>query len=122
MWPSCPYNGKAEIGINLDTAAIYDHDVMVRCLEESLAQVLASARSRATENPGITRPRGPGRRGLMFVRHPDGERVPGGVSPVGRDLGDDVAVLGVISNWVPKSLRFMVVLPPVCGGLCAGVR
>ena len=36
------YNGKAEIGINLDTAAIYDHDVMVRCLEESLAQVLAS--------------------------------------------------------------------------------
>ncbi|MFN8126609.1 MAG: WS/DGAT domain-containing protein [Candidatus Nanopelagicales bacterium] len=35
------YNGKAEIGINLD-AAIYDHDVMVRCLKESLAQVLAT--------------------------------------------------------------------------------
>jgi len=34
------YNGKAEFGINLDTAAIYDHDVMIRCLEESLAEIV----------------------------------------------------------------------------------
>jgi hypothetical protein len=27
----------------LDTAAIYDHDVMVRCLEESLADLTALA-------------------------------------------------------------------------------
>ncbi len=37
------YNGKAELGVNLDTAAIYDHDVMVRCLEESLTEVVAMA-------------------------------------------------------------------------------
>lgn len=37
------YDGKAEFGINLDTAAIYDHDVMVRCLEESLAEITALA-------------------------------------------------------------------------------
>jgi len=35
------YNGKAEIGVNLDTAAIYDHDVMIRCLQESLDEVVA---------------------------------------------------------------------------------
>ncbi len=35
------YNGKAEFGVNLDTAAIYDHDVMIKCLEESLAEVVA---------------------------------------------------------------------------------
>ena len=35
------YNGKAEFGGNLDTAAIYDHDVMVRCLQESLDEVVA---------------------------------------------------------------------------------
>ena len=35
------YNGKAEFGVNLDTAAIYDHDVMVRCLQESLDEVVA---------------------------------------------------------------------------------
>jgi WS/DGAT/MGAT family acyltransferase len=35
------YNGKAELGVNLDTAAIYDHDVMVRCLQESLAEIVA---------------------------------------------------------------------------------
>lgn len=37
------YNGIAQLGVNLDTAAIYDHDVMVRCLEESLAEVVALA-------------------------------------------------------------------------------
>jgi WS/DGAT/MGAT family acyltransferase len=35
------YDGRCEFGVNLDTAAIYDHDVMVRCLQESLAQVVA---------------------------------------------------------------------------------
>ncbi len=35
------YNGKCGFGINLDTAAIYDHDVMVRCMEESLAEIVA---------------------------------------------------------------------------------
>lgn len=35
------YDGKGEFGVNLDTAAIYDHDVMVRCLQESLAEVVA---------------------------------------------------------------------------------
>lgn len=35
------YNGKAEIAINIDTAAIYDHDVMVRCLTETLEEIVA---------------------------------------------------------------------------------
>jgi diacylglycerol O-acyltransferase len=35
------YDGKAELGVNIDTAAIYDHDVMVRCLSESLEEVVA---------------------------------------------------------------------------------
>ena len=35
------YDGKAEIGINIDTAAIYDHDVMVRCISESLEEIVA---------------------------------------------------------------------------------
>lgn len=35
------YNGKCEFGVNLDTAAIYDHDVMVRCLQESMDEIVA---------------------------------------------------------------------------------
>jgi diacylglycerol O-acyltransferase len=34
------YDGKAEIAVNIDTAAIYDHDVMVRCLAETLEEVV----------------------------------------------------------------------------------
>lgn len=34
------YDGKAEISINIDTAAIYDHDVMVRCLSETLEEIV----------------------------------------------------------------------------------
>ncbi|MDZ7578287.1 MAG: wax ester/triacylglycerol synthase family O-acyltransferase [Candidatus Nanopelagicales bacterium] len=35
------YDGRAELGINIDTAAIYDHEVMVRCLSEALDEILA---------------------------------------------------------------------------------
>ena len=34
------YDGRAEIAVNIDTAAIYDHDVMVRCLAETLDEVI----------------------------------------------------------------------------------
>jgi WS/DGAT/MGAT family acyltransferase len=33
------YNGIAELGINIDTAAIYDHEVMLECIAEALAEV-----------------------------------------------------------------------------------
>ncbi len=32
------YNGVAQLGINIDTAAVYDADVMVECLAESVAE------------------------------------------------------------------------------------
>jgi len=35
------YDGRVLFAINIDTAAIYDHDVMVRCFAESLDEVLA---------------------------------------------------------------------------------
>ena len=35
------YNGIAQLGINMDTAAIYDHDVMLECIEESAAEISA---------------------------------------------------------------------------------
>ena len=35
------YNGVAQLGINIDTAAVYDADVMVECIEESVAEFTA---------------------------------------------------------------------------------
>lgn len=35
------YNGNCELGINLDTAAIYDTAEMVECIEESVAEISA---------------------------------------------------------------------------------
>lgn len=32
------YAGTAQFGINLDTAAIYDHDVMIECIAETVAE------------------------------------------------------------------------------------
>ena len=35
------YDGTAFLGINLDTAAIYDHEVMVDCIKESVEEIAA---------------------------------------------------------------------------------
>lgn len=37
------YNGRAEIGINIDCDAVPDHDVLVRCFKESFEEVIATA-------------------------------------------------------------------------------
>ncbi len=37
------YNGRAEIGINIDRDAVPDHDVLVRCFKESFEEVIATA-------------------------------------------------------------------------------
>ena len=35
------YNGIAELGINMDTAAIYDYDVLLECIQESVDEINA---------------------------------------------------------------------------------
>ncbi len=35
------YNGIAQLGINMDTAAIYDHDIMLECIQEATDEIKA---------------------------------------------------------------------------------
>jgi hypothetical protein len=35
------YNGTCDIGINIDTAAVPDPDILIGCLRESLAEITA---------------------------------------------------------------------------------
>jgi hypothetical protein len=40
------YHGRCCIGVNVNAAAVPDHELFVRCLEEGLAEVTALARRR----------------------------------------------------------------------------
>ena len=51
------YNGNCDIGINIDTAAVPDPDVLVACLRESFAEITAFAEG----DPGNGRLTEPGR-------------------------------------------------------------
>ncbi len=33
------YNGKAQLGINVDTAAVYDHEVLLECINEAVEEI-----------------------------------------------------------------------------------
>ena len=42
------YDGSCHIGINIDTAAVPDPDVLVTCLRESLAEITRPRTARAS--------------------------------------------------------------------------
>ena len=43
------YNGIAQLGINMDTAAIYDHDILLECIQESVDEIIALGAPEADE-------------------------------------------------------------------------
>ena len=50
------YNGSCCVGVTVDTTAVPDHELLLECLEEGFAEVIA--RSRPPARRAYRRPRG----------------------------------------------------------------